>query len=157
MSIQIHFDHIYVEFKYQGHWVIANRTNVIFTARKRSLQRLCFYKCLSVHRGDGVGIPACLAGGIPACLAVGLLGGGVSQHALQFSRPTPGGGVEGSGLGGVSKPTPWGGLQAHTLGGLQAHAWGRVSRPTPGGCIPDPPDGYCCGWYASYWNAFLFT
>ena len=27
--------------------------------------------------------------------------------------------------------------------------WGGV----PGG---DPPDGYCCGWYASYWSAFLF-
>ena len=26
----------------------------IFTARKRSLQRLCFYTCLSVHRGEGV-------------------------------------------------------------------------------------------------------
>ena len=41
--------------------------------------------------------------------------------------------------------------------------WG-VSRPMSGGCIPayteaatpPPPDGYCCGWYASYWNAFLF-
>ena len=37
--------------------------------------------------------------------------------------------------------------------------------PGPGGmgaCTPgvpggDPPDGYCCGRYASYWNAFLFT
>ena len=36
----------------------------------------------------------------------------------------------------------------------------------PGGCLlwggglvetPDPPDGYCCGQYASYWNAFLFS
>ena len=27
----------------------------------------------------------------------------------------------------------------------------------PGGCARgDPPDGYCCGRYASYWNAFLF-
>ena len=26
-----------------------------------------------------------------------------------------------------------------------------------GGCLVEtPPDGYCCGWYASYWNAFLF-
>ena len=39
-------------------------------------------------------------------------------------------------------------------------------RPDPGleGCIPacieadtpPPGDGYCCGRYASYWNAFLF-
>ena len=25
----------------------------VFTARKRSLRRLCFYRCLSVHRGGG--------------------------------------------------------------------------------------------------------
>ena len=60
----------------------------------------------------------------------------VSQHALQVSRPTPKGEVEGSGLG-----------------GLQAHTWGRVYQhalmQTPSA------DGYCCGQYASYWNAFL--
>ena len=27
----------------------------IFTARKRSLRRLCFYTCLSVHRGEYLG------------------------------------------------------------------------------------------------------
>ena len=28
----------------------------------------------------------------------------------------------------------------------------------PGGCLVDPPShGYCCGRYASYWNAFLFV
>ena len=32
--------------------------------------------------------------------------------------------------------------------------------PHPGRCIPacteaEPPDGYCCGRHASYWNAFL--
>ena len=32
-----------------------------FYARKLSLRRLCFYRCVSVHR-RGVGIPACLAG-----------------------------------------------------------------------------------------------
>ena len=26
---------------------------ILVTARKRSLRRLCFYRCLSVHRGDG--------------------------------------------------------------------------------------------------------
>ena len=25
----------------------------------------------------------------------------------------------------------------------------------PGGCVHPHPDGYCCGRYASYWNAFL--
>ena len=38
-----------------------------------------------------------------------------------------------------------------------------VPGPGGGGCLVpsgvpggDPPDGYCCGRYASYWNAFLF-
>ena len=31
--------------------VLLNNDSFIFTARKRSLQRLCFYRCLSVHRG----------------------------------------------------------------------------------------------------------
>ena len=30
--------------------------------------------------------------------------------------------------------------------------WGLWSRGVPG---VEPPDGYCCGQYASYWNAFL--
>ena len=33
---------------------------MIITARKRSLRRLCFYRCLSVHRRGG--IPGCIAG-----------------------------------------------------------------------------------------------
>ena len=86
--------------------------------------------------------------------------GGVSQHALQVSRPTPRGEVERSGLG-VSRSTlGWGGLQAHqahTLeGGLQAHTQGvsqHALRQTP----PSPTDSYCRGQYASYWNAFLFV
>ena len=67
----------------------------------------------------------------------------ISQHALQVSRPTPRGGVEGSGLGGS---------QAHTEGG-------GFSRPTPGGGFSrcTPHDSYCCRRYASYWNAFLFS
>ena len=125
------------------------------------------------------GIPACIADGIPACLA-GIQGWGVvSQHALQVSRPTPKGEVEGSGLSrptprgesglwgspgptkGISRPKPRGSPGPH-LGGLQAHTWG-ISRPTPRGGSqhalrqkpPLPTVGYCCGRYASYWNAFL--
>ena len=70
--------------------------------------------CLSTG-GGGRGIPACLAGGIPACLA-GLWRGGVSQHALQVSRPTPKGELEGSGQGRGSRPTPGGAPGPH-LGG----------------------------------------
>ena len=101
----------------------------------------------------------------------------VSQHALQVSRSTPRGEVEGSGLGGgLQAHTQWevegsgrGGLQAHTRGGLQVQNWGGlqahtqgwgVSRHTSGGypsmhCGRHHPNGYCCGRYASYWNAFL--
>ena len=63
----------------------------------------------SVHRGGGgVWYPSM------HCMFLST-GGVVSQHALQVSRPTPRGKVEGSGLGG--------GLQAHTWG------WGWVSQP----------------------------
>ena len=42
----------------------------IFTAHKRSLRRLCFYKCVSVHRGG-----ACVVAG-GACIVVGGMHGG---------------------------------------------------------------------------------
>ena len=55
------------------------------------------------------------------------------------------------GGGGVSAPggvvCSWG---VSASGGVCSMGllWG-----VPGG---DPPDGHCCGRYASYWNAFLF-
>ena len=77
--------------------------------------------------------------------------------------------VGGSGWGGRSPGPYLGGLQACTWGDLQAHTQG-VPRPTPGGSSGPPAggvsqhalrpltaDGYCCGRYAFYWNAFLFT
>ena len=78
------------------------------------LRRLCFYRCVSVHKGGG-GIPACLAGGIPACLAAGLQGvcaipacfaGGIPAclaTGLQGVVPGPGGLLQGV-------PLLWGGL-----------------------------------------------
>ena len=107
-------------------------------------------------------IPCRSQGSIPACLA------GFQAHTQGKLRDLAWGGlqahtqgeVEGSGLG--ESPGPHlgglqahtqGSLQAHTQGGLQAHTWGvsqHVLRQNP------PADGYCCGWYASYWNAFLF-
>ena len=52
----------------------------------------------------------------------------------------PGGGCMVPGVGASS-------LGVHGLGVCMV--WGVV----PGG---DPPNSYCCGWYTSYWNAFLF-
>ena len=56
---------------------------------------------------------------------------------------------------------PQGGMPA--LGGVCS--WGVCSRGGAcsggGACSrgewrpPSPLNGYCCGWYASYWNAFL--
>ena len=148
----------------------------IFTARKRSLRRLCFYTCLSF------------------CPKVG---GYRSMHCRwypsmpwRFPGPHPGGGKL-RGLAKGDSPGP------HPKGKLRGLAWGVVSRPTPrgepalggvcsqGGCSrgvsaprrecllpggsaprrglrpgrgwrPPPRDGYCCGQYASYRNAFFF-
>ena len=69
----------------RGHWprvshllylplLWMGRCLYIITARKRSLWRLCFYRCLSVHRG------VCMAGG--ACVARGCAwqGGGLCSR-----------------------------------------------------------------------------
>ena len=73
---------------------------------------------------------ACLVGGSPACLAG--LQGGLQAHTE----------------GGLQAHTQEGGLQAHTQGGVSQRALRHTPLPTA--------DGYCCGRYASYWNAFLF-
>ena len=38
---------------------------------------------------------------------------------------------------------------------LPGGAWSLGGCLVLGGAWWRPPDGYCCGWYASYWNAFL--
>ena len=115
-----------------------------FLPSATKLRRLCFYRCVSVHCPRGWG-------GIPACLAAGLRGGLLSQHALQqVSRGVPG--LGGSARGEVSAPgggllLGWGGSAP---GGLVSE---HALRQTP----PPRRDGYCCGRYASHWNAFLFV
>ena len=134
---------------FMGEWINLELIQII-TSCKGSLWSLCFYTCLSVHRGGG--IPACLAGGIPACL-VGLQG---------VSRPTPRGKLKGLARG---SPGPHLGSPGPHPGCLQAHTQGGVSRPTPRECVypsmhwgrhHHPLDGYGHRQYASYWNAFLF-
>ena len=64
------------------------------------------------------------------------LGGGVWCHFLSSPMCLPGwSGISGCLVPGVGVSGPWG-----------------VSGPGGG----DPRGGYCCGRYASYWNAFLF-
>ena len=43
--------------------------------------------------------------------------------------------------------------------GVSAPGGCVCSRGSTRGVVPggDPPDGYCCGRYASYWNAFLLS
>ena len=122
------------DFLCPWHWLHMD----FITVCKRNLRRLYFYTCLSVHRGGGW---------YPSMHCRFLSTGVVSQHALQVSRPTPRGEVEGSGLKGGGSPGPHpGGLQAHTWGWVSQHALRQT---------PLQADGYCCGQYASCWNAFL--
>ena len=124
----------------------------IFTARNEVGQGYVFTRiCDSVH-GEG-GYPSIHCRWYPSMHCSRSPGGGlVFQHALQVSRPTPRGEVEGSGLGG---------LQAHTqegswgVGGLQAHTWGGVSRPTPTMHWGRSTHSNCCGRHTSYWSAFF--
>ena len=49
-------------------------------------------------------------------------------------------------------------LFQHALQVVSQYAlqWGDACCQVGGGVEPPPKaDGYCCGWYASYWNAFL--
>ena len=99
------------------------------------LRRLCFYRCLSVHRGGSA------PGGVSAPGRGAWSRGAWSRGCMVWGVPGPGGCLV---MGGVC-------------------SLGRVWL-LPGGGIPacteaEPPgrDGYCCGRYASHWNAFLLT
>ena len=83
------------------HTEVLQLLNNLITARKRSLQRLCFYTCLSVHRWGVVSQHA---------LQV------VSQHALQVS--------------GGCIPACLAGFQAPSKRELEGFGQGEVSRPT---------------------------
>ena len=155
----------------------------IVTARNEVGARLCFYMCLFTGGRGGIsaciagGIPACLAAGlqrgvvsqhalqVPRPTPRGEVEGSDQRGS---PGPHPTGKFRGLawGLqahnGGVCRPTPrWGGSPG-------PHPGCGVSRPTPGVWSPGPhpeggvsqhtlrktPHGYCCGRYASYWNAF---
>ena len=80
--------------------------------------------------------------------------GSVQAHTWRCPDPHPG--VETHTKG--SRPTPRGpdqnpGVQTHTQGGVQAQARGWITACSQ--ADTSPADGYCCGRYASYPNAFL--
>ena len=89
--------------------------------------------CDSVH--EGVCAQGCLVGG-GGCLLTGHAWsgeGGVCSEGDVWSRSVPG-------------------ERLCSRGG----AWSEALLP--GGCLVEtPPVGYCCGRYASYWNAFLLA
>ena len=61
----------------------------IFTARKQSLRRLCFHRCVSVHKG-GVrgGGKACMVGSGGVCGRGGVHGGGMcGRGGIARTRP----------------------------------------------------------------------
>ena len=49
---------------------------------------------------------------------------------------------------------PWQGRHPPSKAGT--HPPGKAGTHPSGMETPQPADGYCCGWYASYWNAFLY-
>ena len=98
---------------------------------------------------QGGAIPACNAGGIPACLAAGLVGAIPACIASGFPACLAAG-LQGGGSG--PGPHPRGKSRGICPGWCMLQG-GACSGGVPGG---DPlPDGYCCGRYTSYWNAFL--
>ena len=113
-----------------------------FLPSAKKLRGLCFYRCVCVHRGGG-GIPACLEGGNPACLAAGLWEGGCAIPACLATGLQ--GGAWSGGVPGPGGSAPGGGVPA--LGRLVSQ---HALRQTP-----PRRDSYCCGQYASHWNAFL--
>ena len=122
------------------HW--AKHSDFV-TVRKRSLRRLCFYTCLSVLRG-GVRYP-------------GPYPGGGWEVWLGASRPIPWGRLGGlAGGGGFPGPYPGGSWRVWP-GGAPGPGLGGVCIPACTEADIPPADGYCCGRYASYWNAFLFS
>ena len=136
--------------------------HVLFTARKRSLRRLCFYRWLSVHRGGMHGTwGACMAEGSlwwGACMAGGhAWWGGVHGRGHAWWGACVVGGMHGRG-GMCGGGCAWRGtcmVGVCMAGGV--HGWGACMAEGVGACH----SRYygirsMSGRYASYWNAFLF-
>ena len=119
-------------------------TRVILLPSATKLRRLCFYRCVSVHRGGGGGgwypsMPCRWYPSMPCSRSRGVCY--PSMHCRWYpSMPCnrSQGGVPDWGVPARGGLLPGGLVSQHAL------------RQTPPG-----RDGYCCGRYASHWNAFL--
>ena len=126
----------------------------LFTARKRSLRRLCYILHVSViHSVHGGGVRGCSGGGLGACaVAQGgawfLWGGHAWLLPGGHAWLLPGGCVVAQGVHGFSGGHAW------LLLGGGGHAWllqGGVRE-----IRRDTQIRSMSGRYASYWNAFFF-
>ena len=129
----LHFwSHSWTELRSMTITLNRDSTMVLLPSATK-LRRLCFYTCVSVHRG---GLPQCMLGYTPpppweqTPLGADTSSLGADTPLLGADTPL-----------GVDTP-----LGAHLP--LGAHPTQEQTPP--------PADGYCCGRYASYWNAFLF-
>ena len=136
-------DILIVRIDSENFWKEIIHYIIIFTSRKRSLRRLCFYTCLSVilftvGRGWYPSMHCRWYPSIPCRSPRGV----VSCHALQVSRPTPKGNFRGLAWGGFPGPHPGGEVEGSGLGVLQAHTQGRSPGPHPGGSPGPHPGGF---------------
>ena len=145
----------------------------IITARKRSLRRLCFYRCLSVHRGRCVWLwGACMVaeGGMHGCRGRALLWGCV--HGCRGACVVVGvcvvpgvcvvvGGMRGCvGMHGCRRlcVVVGGCAWLWWVCGCRGCAWLLGVCVVAGGvCMAYNEIRSMSRWYASYWNAFLYT
>ena len=121
------------------HIITIPSAEAVITTRKRSLRRLYFYRCVSVHRGAYVG-GVCMAGGVHGGGHVwqGMHGRG---HAWQGACVA--GGMHGTGACVVRGACMVGGMH----GAEEGHAW----------CGKYYGIQSMSGQYAPYWNAFLLS
>ena len=113
--------------------ILCNHVFLLPSATK--LQRLCFYRRLSVHRGGGgVCLSACWDTTPPRADLLG------ADTPLE-QTPPPGADTP------QSRQPPRADPPEQTP---------PRTKYTPGTKYTPPKYGHCCGRYASYWNAFLF-
>ena len=140
--------------------------NLLPSATK--LRRLCFYTCLSVHRQEYLGrYPP--GPGTPPWDQVHPPRPGTPPRTQYTHRPgappgpgTPPDQVHPPGTRYTPQLGPVTPLQPGTPRTRYTHTLGTGTPPRtrytplePDTPPQDPGDGYCCGRYVSYWNAFL--
>ena len=119
---------------------------LIFTARKRSLRRLCFYRCLSVH-GGGMENP-------PGWRTPWMEIPPDGEPPLDGGTPPDGEPPRMENPPGWRTPLDGGPPRMETPPDGEPPGW-RTPRWRNPPSYGEPPSRSMCGRYASYWNAFL--